>query len=328
MKRKKMSYAKYGYFFCIPFAVAFLLFQLYPIVFTLIIGFTDLKTLPTNEWHFLDDLFGNFKKVLGQETFWTAFGNTWLLWITNFIPQIVLALLLAAIFTDNRSKIKGQGFFKVVFYMPNIITAATIAVLFTNFFGYPKGPVNDLFHALGITAPDDNIFFFQNKTVARGVVSFIQFWMWYGYSMIVFISGILGISPEIFEAAEVDGASRTQQFFHVTLPNIKTIMLFSLVTSLIGGLQMFDIPHLLVSKNGPSNATLTASCYIYNKAFDGKHFYGQGAAASMFMFLIIAILASIMFYVMRDKDEAKLNKLMRQQTKEYKKAQKALKGGN
>ena len=318
MKKNKLNYAKYGYFFCIPFVLAFLIFQLYPVLYTAFIGFTDLKGLTSTTAHVLtDDLFKNFKTVIGNKSFRTAFSNTWLIWIVNFIPQIVLALLLAAIFTDTRGKIKGQGFFKVVFYMPNIITAATVAILFASFFGYPMGPMNDIFSTLGLS--DKPIEFLRSKTTARGVVAFIQFWQWYGYSMIVFISGILGISPEIFEAAEVDGASRVQQFFYVTLPNIKTIMLFSLVTSLIGGLQMFDIPQLFIQKSGPDNATLTTSCFIYNQAFSGSYLYNRAAAASMLMFLIICICSAIMFALMRDKDEAVLHKQIKAQEKAYKK---------
>lgn len=322
MKTKNKSrYAKYGYIFSIPFVLAFLIFQLYPVMYTALIGFTDMKGLNNTNVHFLtNDIFKNFKTILGNGSFRTAFKNTWGIWIVNFIPQVLLALLLAAIFTDTRGKMKGQGFFKVVFYMPNIITAATVAILFASFFGYPMGPMNDIFTTLGIS--DEPVFFLQNKTTARGVVAFIQFWMWYGYSMIVFISGILGISPDIFEAAEVDGASRLQQFFYVTLPNLRTIMLFSLVTSLIGGLQMFDIPQLFISKSGPDNATLTTSCFIYNQAFSGSYLYARAAAASMLMFLIICVCAAIMFYLMRDKDEVALHKIVRQQEREFKKAQK------
>lgn len=324
MKQKKLSYAKYGYYFCIPFTVAFIIFQLYPVLYTAVIGFTDLKGLGNTTLHFLaNDPFKNFKTVLTNGSFRTAFKNTWLIWGVNFVPQVVLALLLAAIFTSTRSKIKGQGFFKVVFYMPNIITAATVAILFASFFGYPMGPMNDIFTTLGISK--EPIYFLQSKTTARGVVAFIQFWMWYGYSMIVFISGILGISPDIFEAAEVDGASRWQQFWYVTLPNLKTIMLFSLVTSLIGGLQMFDIPQLFIVKSGPDNATLTTSCFIYNQAFSGSYLYNRAAAASMIMFLIICVCSAILFYLMRDKDEAALNKLIKKQEKEYKKKIKAAK---
>src|SRR5699024_9948511 len=133
---------------------------------------------------------------------------TILLWVCNFIPQIILALLLAAWFTDRRSHVKGQGLFKVLLYMPNIITAATIAILFNALFGYPMGPVNDILMRLGITDAPINLML--NKNVARGVIIFIQTWMWYGSTMIVLISGILGINPEIFESADVDGAGRVQ----------------------------------------------------------------------------------------------------------------------
>ena len=300
MKRKSIGYAKYGYLFCAPFAIAFLIFSLYPVVYTAGIGFTDLKGLGVRSFHVLKDPLENFKAVLANGAFRTAFGNTVKIWLMNFIPQIVLSLILAAWFTDRRSKIRGMGMFKVLFYMPNIITAATIAILFNALFGYPMGPVNDLFMSLGLT--DRPVEFLASKTVARGVVAFIQFWMWYGYTMIILISGVLGISPDIFEAAEVDGAGRWQTFFRVTLPNLKTILLFTLVTSLIGGLQMFDIPKLFLL-GGPDNATLTTSVFIYNQAFSGSYLYNRAAAASMIMFVVICLASAFLFFVMRDKEE-------------------------
>jgi len=131
--------------------------------------------------------------------------------------------------------------------------------------------------------------------------------MWYGYTMITLISGVLGISPDIFEAAEVDGANRTQTFFLITIPNIKTILLFTLVTSLIGGLNMFDIPKMYLN-GGPDNSTLTTSVFIQNQAFSGSYLYNRAAAASMIMFVIICILSAILFFALRDRDEAIANK--------------------
>lgn len=318
MKNKKPGYdryAKYGYIFSIPFVVAFLLFSLYPTVYTAVIGFTDLKGLGTTSIHFLtDDIFRNFKAVLTSPSFVQAFKNTIVIWLANFIPQILLALLLAAWFTDKRSKVKGQGIFKVLLYMPNIITAATIAILFSGFFGYPMGPVNDLLVRFGMV--DKPVELLRSKTVSRNVVIFIQTWMWYGSTMITLVSGILGISPEIFESGEVDGANRVQTFFYITLPNVKTILLFTLVTSLIGGLNMFDIPKLF-QNGGPDNATLTTSLFIYNQAFSGSYMYNRAAAASMIMFVIIGILSAVMFFIMRDKDEAQIRKEMKRQQKEY-----------
>ncbi len=303
MKKKKsgeIRYAKYGYIFSLPFVVAFLIFSLYPILYTAVIGFTDLQGVATTEWHFLDNPFDNFATVLSNKSFQIALKNTFMIWIINFIPQILLALLLTAWFTDRRWHIKGQGIYKVLLYMPNIITAATIAILFNSLFAYPVGPVNDLLMKLHIINEAQN--FLVNKGVARGIVAFIQFWMWYGYTMLILISGVLGINPEIFEAAEVDGASRVQVFFQITLPNIKTILLFTLVTSLIGGLNMFDIPKLFLL-GGPNNATLTTSVYIYNQAFAGSYMYNKAAAASMIMFCIILFFSSFLFILLRDKDK-------------------------
>jgi carbohydrate ABC transporter membrane protein 1, CUT1 family (TC 3.A.1.1.-) len=217
----------------------------------------------------------------------------------------VFALLLTAWFTSRRQKIKGQDAFKLLFYMPNIMTAATIAILFNSLFGYPKGPVNDLFKMFGLS--EEPINFLRDKWTARGIVSFIQFWMWYGYTMIVFIAGVTGINPSLFESAEMDGASGIQTFFYITLPSLRTIMLYVLVTSMIGGLQMFDIPKLF-QNGGPDNATLTTSVFIYNQAFSGSYMYNRAAAASMVMFVIAAILSSMLFYIMRDKDAARIRK--------------------
>lgn len=320
MKRKGVSYAKWGYIFSLPFVIAFLLFMLYPLIYTLFIGFTNMQGIIVPEVHILDDPLKNFRDILSTPSFKIALKNTFVIWIVNFIPQITLALLLAAWFTNNRNKIKGQGLFKVLFYMPNIITAATVAVLFFALFQYPKSPANDFLIAIGVLDAPYN--FQVDGFASQCVVAFIQFWMWYGYTMIVLVSGILGISPELFEASEIDGASSWQQFFYVTIPNLKTILLFTLVTSLIGGLQMYDIPKLYLN-GGPNNATLTSSVFIYNQAFSGSYMYNRAAAASMVMFVIIAILSAIMFFVMRDKDEVEMNKIIREQEKKYKQKLKA-----
>lgn len=305
MRQKKIKYAKYGYIFVTPFIIAFLIFQLYPIIYTLLIGFTDFKGLGKTTFNFMPDLLYNFKLILNNGSFQKSLYNTFIIWLLNFIPQILLALLLTAWFTSHRRKIKGQGLFKVLFYMPNIITAATIAILFGALFGYPMGPVNDIGDKLGILSEPVN--FLIQKWTARGIVAFIQFWMWYGYTMIILIAGVLGLNPELFEAAEIDGANGVQTFFFVTLPNLRTIIVYTLITSMIGGLQMFDIPKLFL-QGGPDNATLTTSVFIYNQAFSGSYLYNRAAAASMIMFSIIVVLAAIVFYLMRDKHAIALKK--------------------
>ena len=319
MRRNVINYSKYGYIFSLPFVLAFLVFSLYPILYTTVIGFTNLKGLIPGPIRLLDDPFQNFKDLLfDNASFRQSLINTGLLWIVNFIPQIVIALLLAAWFTNRRLNIRGQGAFKTLLYMPNIITASTIAVLFSSLFAYPMGPVNSMFQMFGIS--DAPIYFLQDKATARGIVSFIQFWMWYGHTMLILIAGVLGINPALYEAAAIDGANGYQTFFRITLPSLRTIILFVLITSMIGGLQMFDIPQLLNNPPGaPDNATLTTSMFIYQQAFRGSFLYNRAAAASMIMFAIAAVLSAIIFYLMRDRDAAKLRK----QEKKLRKAARA-----
>ncbi|MBR3464985.1 MAG: sugar ABC transporter permease [Clostridiales bacterium] len=313
--KKLVDYGKFGYIFSIPFILAFLVFSLYPILYTFYIGFTDFAGMAAtikDSKVLWSEPFKNFISVFKSNLFRKSFGNTVVIWIMNFIPQMGLALLLTAWFTDRRSKVKGQGIFKILFYMPNIITAATVAVLFTQIFGYPSGPINTTLLKLGLT--EKGINFVLTPWRIKGVVAFIQFWQWYGYTMVILISGVIGIDPAIFEAADLDGANRVQTFFLVTLPCIRTVMLYTLVTSLIGGLNMFDIPSLYARDQGDSGG-YTVNMYIKDVAFTGKQRYNLAAAASIIMFIIIVALSLVLFYIMRDKDEAKLKKLKKQALK-------------
>ncbi len=319
-KSKGVSYAKYGYIFILPFVLVFLAFMLYPLIYTFVIGFTDLRGLLASEMHFLDDPFANYKAIISNVTFQNSLKTTILLWVINFIPQITLALLLTAWFTNNSRKIVGQGVFKVLFYLPNIITSASLAILFSNLFAAPAGPANDVLMQLGFFSEPYQ--FLVNGWVTRFIVAFIQFWMWYGYTTIILISGVLGINPELFESAEIDGATPTQTFFKITLPCMRTILIYTLITALIGGLNMFDIPKMLVFNGGPGNATMTASVFIYIKAFTGTYFYNEASAASMLLFVIIAILSVVVFFLMRDRTDEKVKQNAARRKKQVAKLEK------
>ncbi|MCL1843654.1 MAG: sugar ABC transporter permease [Defluviitaleaceae bacterium] len=324
-KTKGVSYSKYGYIFSIPFVVAFCLFTMYPLFRTAFMSFTDFAGVAarqTGEMSILDNPFENYRILLFEnELFRTSMSNTFFMWIVNFIPQLFLALLLAAWFTSRRNKFKGQGVFKVLFYMPNIITAGSIAFLFSTLFAH-FGPVNYLLYDL-LGLIDGRFQFNQSARASQLIVAFIQFWMWYGYTMLIIIAGILGLNPEMFECSEIDGAGSVKQFFYVTLPNLKTMILFVVVTSIVGGLTMFDVPRLF-EDGGPRNATHTLSMFIFNQAFGGRFFLNRAAAASMIVFVIIAILSIGVFYLLRDKDASALKKQQRAQKRDLKRHQKGV----
>ena len=304
-KRKSISYDKYGYIFVAPFFITFLIFQLYPIFFTFRTSLTDAagwsKVLENSIIGF-----DNFVKLFSFETevskfFWLSLSNTVKIWIVNFIPQIGMALLLASWFTDTRLRLRCQGAFKVMIFMPNIITAATIAMLFFSFFNFPIAPINTLMQQFGLLSSPYE--FFRSTAASRGLISFIQWWMWYGNTMIIMIAGILGINPVLFEAALVDGCTSRQVFWRITLPLIKPILLYNLVTSLVGGLTMFDIPHLMTQGN-PNYTTNTVARFIYQQGFETPNNFNVASAASVVLFVIIVICSLILALLMRDRDAA------------------------
>lgn len=325
-KRRTVEYGRYGIYFIIPFFVIFLIFQLWPLIYTIGLGFCE---------NYTDSMFNqevgptfnglaNLKEVLiSKSGVWfqtdtcKSIGTTLIMWIMGFIPQIAFALLLAVWFTDTKVKLKAQGAYKVMIFMPNIITTATVTVLFYSLFNYPNGPINQILMQIGWI--DTALDFLRTKWLTRGVISFINFWMWYGNTMIILTAGVLGISPSLFEAARVDGASGRQIFGKITLPLLRPIMLFSLVNSAIGGLQMFDIPKLFTnSGNGdPDFTTRTITMYMRQMAFTGARQMGKAAAASIVLFAVTLFFSLTLFYIMRDKDAIK-------EKKEIKAAKKAL----
>ena len=324
-KSKTVEYGRYGVYFIIPFFLVFAIWQLWPLVYTMGLGFCENYTDSMFNTEVGPTFVGlkNIKDVLISkdgvlfDTYTCeAIATTIIMWVMGFIPQLGLALLLAVWFTDTKVKLKAQGAYKMLVFMPNIITAATVSVLFASILGYPNGPVNQVLMNMGLEEP---ILFLQTRWITRGVVGFINFWMWYGNTMIVLTAGILGISPSLFEAARVDGASSGQIFKQITLPLLRPIMLFSLVNSAIGGLQMFDIPKLLTASGygDPDFATRTITMYIRQTAFTGGRNMGVASAASIVLFVVTLFFSLLLFYIMRDKDAIK-------EKKAIKAAQKAL----
>lgn len=237
------------------------------------------------------------------QNFRNALSNTFKIWLMNFFPQICLSMLLAVWFTDAKLKIHGKGILKVVMYMPNIITAASVAVLALKMFSDDSySIVNNTL--LGWGWIKEPIKFLTDMEIKRTVIAGIQTWMWFGNTMILLMAGIAGINPSLFEAANIDGANSRQVFTRITVPLLRPILLFTLVTSLIGGMQMFDIPYLFNPGTNRSPGTQTIAAYIYQTYMEGRpKDTGHSGAASVLLFVITAALGSIVFYLNRDKDE-------------------------
>jgi len=219
------------------------------------------------------------------------FGNTMIMWILGFIPQIVVSLLLAAWFSDPSLRLKGAPFFQTVIYMPNLIMASAFSMLFFALFS-DIGPINSILQNMGLI--DEAYKFLSHTGSARALVAFMNFVMWFGNTTILLLAGMLGIDTSLYEAAEVDGATATQIFFRITLPILKPILIYVMITSLIGGLQMFDVPQILTNGEGsPTRTTMTLIMFL-NKHLYSKN-YGMGGALSVMLFIITGILSLIIF---------------------------------
>jgi len=310
----------YGYLFVMPFLLVFLIFNFWPTINTFLLGFTDLRGLSSN-YNFVG--LENFKKLISDPYFWGALGNTFIIWSINFLPQLGIALILAIWLSDARLNLAGKGLFRAVIYMPNLLTAASVALLFRSIFGFGghvNAPANQFLRSLGIQATvllngvyvKDAFNFFRSVPFSRSLVAFIQWWMWYGHTLIMLMAGITSIPVSLYESAVVDGANSRQTSWYITLPLLRPMMLYILVTSMIGGMQMFDIPFLLTDMRGaPDFKIRTTVLYQYNNAFQGRNDYAYGSAISIGIFIVTVMLALIIFFFLQDRSEIKAAKAIK-----------------
>ncbi len=286
-----------AYMFLAPFIIGFLLFGLYPVLNTIGLSFTN-TTLMSKNSEFVG--LANFKRLFADGVFMRAVGNTWLLWILNFIPQVGIAMLLSVLFTSARLKIKAVGVWRAIFFLPNLLMPAAVAALFASLFAY-YGPVNQFMVRAGFLT--EAVRFLESPAVARSLVVFIQWWTWFGQTMIILMAGMTSIPLPLYEAAMVDGASVWQMFTRITLPLLKPILIFIFVTSLVGGMQMFDIPFLLTDGRGsPQSSIQTNNILMYMKFNSSKGHIGAAAAVGVLIFIMTTVCALGIFYFLRDKD--------------------------
>ncbi len=297
MSRAKLGRNYYGYFFIAPFIIAFLIFGLYPVYNTIALSFTN-TTLMSSKVAFIG--LKNFERLFADNFFMTAVGNTWLVWILNFIPQIGIAMLLSVWFTNARLKIRGVGVWRALFFLPNLLMPAAVASLFFSLFSF-FGPVNQFMVRADLLPKAME--FLQDVTVTRGLVIFIQWWTWFGQTVIILMAGMTAIPIHLYEAAMVDGASAVQMFTRITLPLLKPILVYIFVTALVGGMQMFDIPYLLTDGRGaPSSSILTNSILMYMKFSSSQGNIGAAAAVGVLIFIMTSVCSLAIFYFLREKN--------------------------
>ena len=301
MKKKKSSGIKkrdnMGWLFIAPFLIVFLTFSIYPVLRTLYLSFTDYSGFNVPTWTGLT----NYQRVFKDQLFWEAFGNTIKIWGINIVLQLGIAFLLTILFSDIKYKIKGLSVFRALFYLPNLIAATSVAFLFKTLLDWKFGSLNQILVGLGIT--DTQIDWLGTPVLLRTVVGVIGAWMWFGNSFIMLMAGVQGINGDYFEAASIDGAGRWKIFTKITIPILKPILLYVAITSLIGGLQIFDIPYLVSLGNQKMTRSVnTAVMHLYNMAFKNRQI-GYAGALAFILFFIIAICSVAVYFMMYAKKE-------------------------
>ncbi len=295
---KVVSYNKWGYIFLIPFVVVYLVFSLIPLIDTVYNSFFENYRIGLNQVgpNFVG--LENFKAIFTSGEVWIYAKNTMIMWLLGFVPQILISLLLGAWFSDPSLRLKGQRFFKTVIYLPNLIMASAFAMLFFTLFS-DGGPINSLMIQTGLISTPFK--FMSNVWSTRFLVATMNCLMWFGNTTILLMAGMMGIDTSLFEAAQVDGATSTQVFFRITLPLLRPILIYVMMTSLIGGLQMFDVPQILTGGTGdPMRSSMTLIMYL-NKHLFSKN-YGMGGALSVILFMITGVLSLLVYKVSNKKE--------------------------
>lgn len=271
-----------------PFYILFVVFGLFPIVFSLYLSFHSWDGIGEMRYVGLEQ----FKYLVTDSNFWLSLLNTLEIWVISTIPMLFLALLIAFLLN---SQIRYKGFYRIAYFIPNVTSLVAIAIIFGSIFANHFGLLNSV-----ITAAGGTPFAWLNSTWGIKIaIAAMIVWRWTGYNAIIYLAGLQAISTSLYEAARVDGANSMQIFFRITIPLLRPVILFTVITSTIGGMQIFTEPQVLVGNGGgPGQSGLTMVLYLYQQAFT-KNQFGYGAAIGWGLFVIVVLFSAINWRVVQ-----------------------------
>lgn len=277
------------YVFILPFIAIFALFSIYPMIFTLRLSLTDWRGTGAATWVGLD----NYAYLLSNPGFWSSLGNSAVLWLLIVPAQVVIGLLAAVLL--NNAKLKLRGFYRTAFIVPFVTPLVAIAQIWIVVFDQNYGPVNGLLGALGL--PD--IGWLTTSEWAKPTLALLFLWKTTGFAIIILLSGLQSIDSSLYEAAELDGASRRRQLWNITVPLVRRTLMFLVVLQTLAVFQMFAEPYV-VTKGGPYSSTTTAGLYLYNHITRAD--LGTGAANSFLLVILVMALSLGFVRLLRAKD--------------------------
>ena len=266
-----------------PFYIIFLTFLLVPIIFSLYLAFTAWDGVGPIKFVGL----AQFRFLVHDPVFWLALRNTLIIWVLATVPMLSIALVIAAMLNSVK---RLATFYRVAYFIPSVTSLVAVALFFGAVFANNYGLINDALQAVGLPA----VQWMSNPWTIKIVIAALMSWQWTGYNAIIYLAGMQAIDTELYEAARVDGAGPVRQFFAITIPQLRPVILFTVIVSTVNGLQSFAEPQVLFGSStsvnpnsgGPGQAGLTLNLYLYHQAFDNNDF-GYGAAIAWASFLVI-----------------------------------------
>jgi cellobiose transport system permease protein len=281
------------YLYIAPFFILFAIFGLYPLGYTAWLSLTNESPLnPDTSFVGLE----NFSTLVGDPKFWNAVRNTVGMFLLATVPQLLLALVLANWL--NRT-LRGMGFFRISIAIPIVTSTAVVALVFGMFFARDYGLVNWLLERVGISGIDWR----AEKYASWGAIASMVDWRWTGYNALIYLAAMQAIPRDLYEVAELDGASRTRQFWQITVPLLQPTIIFTVIISTIGGMQLFVEPLMFTSGSGAlSGGTLgqfqTVTMYLV-QSMRAFHQWGYAATIALVLFLLIVLISVINFLLIR-----------------------------
>lgn len=283
IKRGGMQKA-WPYLLAMPYVVCYIAFTAYPTMYSLFLSFFDWNGIRDRVFVGLS----NYQTLLTKDSlFWTALWNTIQFMLFSVPIQTILGLLLAnAVFSMRRAK----RALETIFFLPYIIAPISIGAIFSNLFDWQYGYINEMLMAVGLTS--EKIYFLQNVSMTRIIIVLMQVWRHFGYCMVIYMAGMTAISQDVYEAARIDGSNEWQLFTRITVPQLKNTTVFLIMTSIINGMQLYEIPKQLYAgtasvMGGPANSAYTLIWKFMNDAFSNRMRLGYGAALCYLLFIII-----------------------------------------
>ncbi|MBN1172798.1 MAG: sugar ABC transporter permease [Micromonosporaceae bacterium] len=274
------------YAYVAPFFLLFAVFGLFPLLFTFYVALFDWN--PIGEHTFTG--MANFTRLVEDPRFWGALRNTVSIWVLSTVPQLLLALGVAHLL--NHARLRAAAFFRMSVLVPYITSVAATTIVFAQLFDRDYGMLNWLLGLLGF----DHIEFSASVLGSHLMIAAMVIWRWTGYNTLLYLAALQAVPQEVYEAASVDGAGGWRQLRHITIPALRPIIVFTVVTSTIGGLQIFTEPLLLDPTAsmtcGAARQCQTLTLFLYEQGF-GRFHFGYGAAIGVALFVMVVLAATV-----------------------------------